>query len=84
MVGRQVVAKKAICKFTVQPRFALETYLMSESLPAHARKVSSWLLGWLIHALKKLHSPRVCARAFASLYTGSKLEHGQDAGPFCR
>lgn len=48
---------------------------MSESLPAHARKVSSWLLGWLIHALKKLHSPRVCARAFASLYTGSKLGH---------
>lgn len=46
---------------------------MSESLPAQARKVSSWLLGWLIQALKKLNSPSVFARAFASLYTGSKL-----------
>ena len=42
-------------------------YLMSESLPAQARKVSSWLFGWLIQALKKLNSPRVFARAFASL-----------------
>ena len=46
---------------------------MSESLPAHARKVSSWLLGWLIHALKKLNSPRAAAFARASLYTGSYL-----------
>ena len=52
---------------------------MSESFPAHARKVSSWLLGWLIHALKKLHSPRACARTFASPYTGSKLRPGRSA-----
>ncbi len=46
---------------------------MSESFPAQARNVSSWLLGWLIHALKKLNSPKEGARALASLYTGSKL-----------
>ncbi len=40
---------------------------MSESLPAHARKVSNWLFGWLIQALKKLNSPKDAARAFASL-----------------
>lgn len=48
-------------------------YLISESLPAQARNVSNWLLGWDIHALKKLNSPRLAARAFASLYTGSYL-----------
>lgn len=34
-------------------------HLMSESFPAHARNVSSCNLGWLIHELKKLNSPRV-------------------------
>ena len=45
----------------------LRIYLMSESLPAQARKVSSWLFGWLIQALKKLNSPRLAAFALASL-----------------
>lgn len=49
------------------------THLISESLPAHARKVSNWLFGWLIQAVKKLNSPRLAAFALASLYTGSNL-----------
>jgi hypothetical protein len=73
VVGRQVVAREGnVSKVSIIQ--AQATYLISESLPAHARKVSSWLFGWLIHALKKLHSPRDCARAFASLYTGSNLQ----------
>lgn len=45
----------------------ITTHLMSLSFPAQALNVSSWLFGWLIQALKKLNSPSVAARAFASL-----------------
>jgi hypothetical protein len=46
---------------------SIQPYLMSESLPAHARNVSNWLFGWLIQALKKLNSPSALARTRASL-----------------
>ena len=46
---------------------------MSESFPAHARKVSSCDFGCDIHAEKKLNSPSASERAFASLYAGSNL-----------
>ena len=65
MVRRKVVARKGI---RLKHREVEDcTDLISESFPAHARNVSSWLFGWLIHALKKLNSPREAARAFASL-----------------
>ena len=74
VVRRKVVARKSLSLKRKEVEIEVCSNLISESFPAHARNVSSWLFGWLIHALKKLNSPSVAARALASLYTGSKLK----------
>jgi hypothetical protein len=45
MVRREVVATKRVQAASLLALCVAKLYLISESLPAHARKVSSWLLG---------------------------------------
>ena len=45
---------------------AAAAHEMSDDLPAHARKVSSWCFGWLMYAVKYENGPSDPTRSRAS------------------